>query len=128
MTATSLAALFLLIMWGTEVCSAMESSPSGGESLADTILDRVAEDRVRRFRMNYGLQEDQDFAKVMKAGGSAMADAWMEVAADVDDTTLLRAVDEAHMVAVAARQRGATPRDTLLQALQAILQGPARGG
>ena len=40
----------------------------------------------------------------MKAGGSAVADAWMEVAADVDDTILLRAVDKAQMAAAAARQ------------------------
>ena len=75
------------------------------------ISRKVAEDRVWRFRMTYSLQEDEDFAgafsswsEAMKAGGSAVADAWMEVAADVDDTTLLRAVDEAHMAAAAARQ------------------------
>ena len=61
-TPTSLAALFLLVVWGTEVCSATENPRPAGESLADTILDRVAEDRVRRFRMTYSLQEDQDFA------------------------------------------------------------------
>ena len=58
-TLIPLAALFLLIFWGTEVCSAMEHPPSAGESLADTSLDRVAEDRVRRFRMTYSLQEQR---------------------------------------------------------------------
>ena len=112
-TPIPLAALFLLIMWGTEVCSAMENPPSAGES-----LHRLAEDRVRRFRMtyNYSLQEDQDFvgaftswSEAVKDGGSAVADAWMEVAADVDDAILLRAVDEAHMAATAARRGSAPP-------------------
>ena len=125
-TRTSLAAHFLLMIWGAEVCSAMESPPTTGGALADTILDRVAADRVRRFRITYSLHEDQDFAgfftswvEAMKAGGSAVADAWMEVAADVDDAILLRAVDEAHVAAAA----GGVTCHSPLQALQAVLQG-----
>ena len=55
---------------------------------------------MARFRLTYSPRRTKILAgltswgEAMKAGGSAVADAWMEVAADVDDTILLRAVDD----------------------------------
>ena len=118
-TLASFGALVISLVWGTGVCRAMEDTYAASSSdshPSDTILDRVAEDRVTKFRRHFMLQPDPDFAaaftswdEAMKAGGSAVADAWMEAAAVADDTQLLRVVDDARAAARSSRQEERPP-------------------
>ena len=89
---------------------------------ADTVLDKLAEERARKFRDAYFLQKDRDFAdafasweEAVTAGGAAVADAWMETVADIDDPILLRAVDEAHAAAATVRREERPPIVRLLK-------------
>ena len=54
----------------------------------------------------------------MLAGGAAVADAWMETVADIDDSILLKAVDEAQAAAAAAGREERAPVIRLLKPTQ----------
>ena len=106
------------MVWGTGKCKAMEGTYASESQnpLRTQFWIRVAEDPAAKFHRNFMLQSDPDFAAAftswddaMKAGGSAVADAWMEAAAVVADSQLLRAVDDAQAAAQSSRQEERPP-------------------
>ena len=79
------------------------------------------------------LQSDSDFAAAftswddaMGAGGSAVADAWMEATAVVDDSQLLRAVDDAQAAAHSRQQEERPPLARYMKPLCSIKRGRSR--
>ena len=120
-----------MIVWGTGVCRAMEGSPATSSSnlpLADAILDRVAQDRVKRFRTLYQVLDDNDFSaafaswtEALELGGSVVADAWMETIADLDNSKLLL---EVHQARAAGSATGSGEQPHSPASHEAVPQGP----